>query len=287
MLSISPIVVESNDPSGPCRLFTPMGAASITDANLVSALRELKGMRPRATEDDVSRVLEDNKLPVDAAKSFLIRLNVLKEISSEKRLVVCCNTVAVARAFADYVIGNDAIDCDVVSDADEITRDAYIVYIQTSYSAENVSRLYKACARFDSCIILHSYFVFRHFVIDGFYTPKMGLPDHFSGLHNLAGLNRNPDFKPISWADYFLSDEYAVESLKVPTFDISEIEIHAALHLLYTRLRPFLTLGVAPIFPDDLSTVIELNLDTGRVERHRGVHSVFSPEPRRITDGDR
>lgn len=282
MYSISPFILDAADADGACRLFTPTGATSITDANLASALREFSSMRPHAGQAEVAEVLQRHALPIDAAGRFLSRINVLREMKSDDGVVIFCPSDDLGNALAGCVRNNDAIACHPVADIAEIGNPTFLVAIQAAYSPAAVRQIYAACARNPNCIVLHAYFVFRHFVIDGFYSPSMGLPDHFSGLHNLAGLDRNPGFKPTSWADFFLSDPYALETIAVPTFAASEIEAAAALHLLYMRLRPLLTQGVAPLFPDDLSTVIEMNLDTGRIERHRGAHSTFSAAPRSI-----
>lgn len=282
MFSIAPFVLDAADDNGACKIFTPTGAASITDANLAAALRELASMRPSINDFDVAQVLERNSLPVDAARQFLSRIKVLRQVDSINDVVVYCKSESVCGAVAECIERNDAVACKSVREIDLIGTPSFLVAIQEKYSSALVRELYSACAENRKCILLHSYFVFRHFVIDGFYSPLMGLPDHFSGLHNLAGLDRNPGFKPVSWADFFLADPYAAEALFVPTFEASGIEISAALHLLYTRFRPLLAEGVAPLFPDDLSTVIEMNLDTGRIERHRGAHSNFSSGPRNI-----
>ena len=282
MYSISPFVLDVVGVDGSCRIFTPTGAASITDANLASALREFASMRSRVGDGEVTQVLERNALPVEAAEQFLSRIKVLRRMSADNDVVVYCRSENMCHALTDCIEGNDAVTCMVSTDIEHIGNPTFLIAIQETYSAKTVRDLYAVCAENKQCIFLHSYFVFRHFVIDGLYSPSMGLPDHFSGLHNLAGLDRNPAFKPISWADFFLSDLYSVETLSVPTFQASTIETSAALHLLYTRFRPLVAQGVAPLFPDDLSTIIEMNLDTGRVDRHRGAHSTFSFGPRSI-----
>ncbi|QND61803.1 McbB family protein [Mesorhizobium huakuii] len=282
MYTISPFVLEPADIDGVCKLFTPTGAASISDANLAAALREFSSIRPYIDEHCVSEILERNALPIDAAEQFLTKLKVLRRMKSDESVVIYCASDEISRSLGKCIENNDAITCTSIDDLALIGNPTFLVAIQAAYSSTTAREIYAACARSPECIVLHAYFVFRHFVIDGFYSASMGLPDHFSGLHNLAGLDRNPGFKPTSWADFFLSDPYALNSLSVPTFAALEIEAAAALHLLYTRLRPLLADGVAPLFPDDLSTIIEMNLDTGRIERHRGAHSTYSAEPRTI-----
>lgn len=282
MYLISPFILDPVGVDGTCKLFTPMGVASIIDTDLAAALRELSSMRPHVCQDEVIEVLRRNALPVDAAEQFLSRIKVLREIKPDDSLVIFCASREIGNALADCIGNNDAVACLPVTDIEQIGCPSLLLAVQTSYSVAAVREIYSVCHRCSNCILLHAYFVFRHFVIDGFYSASMGLPDHFSGLHNLAGLDREPGFKPASWADFFLSDPYAIDVLSVPTFTPSEMESGAALHLLYTRLRPMLAQGVSPLFPDDLSTVIEMNFDTGRIERHRGVHSTFSSEPRSI-----
>jgi McbB family protein len=282
MYTISPFVLEAADVDGAFRLFTPTGAASITDANLASALREFSSIRPHVDQHSVSEILARHALPIDAAEQFLTRIKVLRRLKSDESVAVYCPSNDVSRALSTCIENNDAIICNSFEDLTLVQNPTFLIAIQPAYSPSLAREIYAACAKWPNCIVLHAYFVFRHFVIDGFYSASMGLPDHFSGLHNLAGLDRNPGFKPASWADFFLSDPYAVNSLSVPTFAASQIETAAAIHLLYTRVRPLLSDGVAPLFPDDLSTVIEMNLDTGRIERHRGAHSTFSAEPRTI-----
>ncbi|EHS51979.1 hypothetical protein PDO_4945 [Rhizobium sp. PDO1-076] len=282
MYTISPFVLESADIDGVYKLFTPTGAASITDVNLAAALREFSPIRPRINKHVALEILERNGLPIDAAEQFLIKLKILRRMKSDESVVIYCSSDEISRSLAKCIENNDAIICTSVHELALIGRPTFLIAIQAAYTPAAAREIYDACARCPECIVLHAYFVFRHFVIDGFYSASMGLPDHFSGLHNLAGLDRNPGFKPISWADFFLADPYAVTSLSVPTFAALEIEAAAALHLLYTRVRPLLADGVAPLFPDDLSTIIEMNLDTGRIERHRGAHSTFSAGPRSI-----
>jgi len=282
MYTISPFVLEPVDIDGVYKLFTPTGVASITDVHLAAALREISPIRPQIKRQAVSEILKRNGLPIDAAEQFLIKLKVLRRMKSDESVVIYCPSAEISQSLAKCIENNDAIICTSVHDLALIGTPTFLIAIQPAYAAAAAREIYDACARYPECIVLHAYFVFRHFVIDGFYSASMGLPDHFSGLHNLAGLDRNPGFKPTSWADFFLADPYAVSSLSVPTFATLEIEAGAALHLLYTRMRPLLADGVAPLFPDDLSTIIEMNLDTGRIERHRGAHSTLSAGPRSI-----
>lgn len=282
MFSVSPFILSSTPTDGAWQLFTPVGAARITDVNLVAALSELGAMASHICESEIARLLERQALPVSAAQQFLERLKVLRRIDETKSVVVFSPSASIATSVADLILSRDAVSCRFCTDISEIGDADLILVIQDRYDARLVRALYAFCKDRKERIILHSYFVFRHFVIDGFYSAAIDLPDHFSGLHNIAGLDRSAKFKPESWADYFFADPYAIETLPVPTFPAAGIEVSAALHLVYTRMRPFLSEGVSPLFPDDLSTVIELNLDTGRIERHRGVHSNFSTSPRDV-----
>lgn len=282
MFSVSPFILSSASADGAWQLFTPLGAARVTDANLVAALGELSTLDRHVHEDAIGELLERQALPVSAAQQFLERLKVLRRIDEKKNIVIFSPLESIAAGLAELVLNRDAVSCRYCTKVTDFAGADLVLAIQDQYQPQLAREIYSACKEKKECILLHSYFVFRHFIIDGFYSPAIDLPDHFSGLHNLAGLDRSAKFKPASWADFFFADPYAIETLSVPTFPSADIEISAALHLAYTRMRPLLTDGVSPLFPDDLSTVIELNLDTGRVERHRGVHSNFSSTLREI-----
>ncbi|MBD9448607.1 MULTISPECIES: McbB family protein [unclassified Rhizobium] len=282
MLSVSPFVISSAPTDGAWQLFTPVGAARVTDANLVAALGEIKRLQSRVHEREIEKILESQTLPVTAARQFLERLRVLRKVEDMKTVMVFSPSRKLADDVAQLILDRDAVSCRSSANIADIEGADLILAIQDRYEPELARKIYAACKSRKESILLHSYFVFRHFIVDGFYSPAIDLPDHFSGIHNLAGLDRSSKFKPSSWADYFFSDPYAIETLAVPTFPASQIETATALHLAYMRLRPLIADGVSPLFPDDLSTVIELNLDTGRIERHRGVHSNFSSSPRDI-----
>lgn len=282
MFSVSPFVLSSAPADGAWQLFTPVGAARITDANLVAALGEIKALRSRVDEVEIEKILERKTLPVSAAQQFLERLKVLRKVEDMKTVAVFSPSQTLADDVVQLILDRDAVSCRACTTLSDIADADLILAIQDRYEPGLAKDIYAACKSKREAILLHSYFVFRHFIIDGFYSSAIDLPDHFSGIHNLAGLDRSSKFKPSSWADYFFSDPYAIETMHVPTFPAAQIETAVALHLAYMRLRPLIADGVSPLFPDDLSTVIELNLDTGRIERHRGVHSNFSSSLREI-----
>lgn len=282
MFSISPIVLNSEQVDGAWQLFTPVGAAQITDAKLADALRELSTLQPRVPKSEIEQIFEAKDIPVSEALQFLERLKVLRSIEESKSVVIFSPSQDIADNIARLVLERDAVLCSSCTELSQIEGADLILAIQDQYRPSLAREIYSTCKKKKETILLHSYFVFRHFIIDGFYSSAIDLPDHFSGLHNLAGLDRSSKFKPSSWADYFYRDPYSVETISLPTFPTADIERSAALHLAYLRLRPLLTDGVTSLFADDLGTVIELNLDTGRVERHRGVHSNFSSSLRDI-----
>lgn len=280
MISIAQFLLKPAR-NGSWNLFSPAGATRITNTNLAKALQELATAGSRISSDAATNIFQINDLPAETAIEFLITIRIFRKVREDKNITIYSPSMDIARSLASNIETTEGLACKIATKIEEVGPSNFLIAVQDHYSPPSAREIYSICRKHDNCILLHSYFVFRHFVIDGFYSSAMGLPDHFSGLYNIAGLERGIDFKPASWADFFLTDYLAVEEMEIPTFEPSEIERAAALHLVFTRFRPLLNNGLS-LYASDLSTVTELNLDTGRVDRHRGVHSSYSDEPRNV-----
>lgn len=280
MFSISQFLI-TNLQEGIWNLFSPSGATRISNQSLARALQSLESSGSRISKVDAATIFNTQGLDADEAISFLTSIRILRAAHEEASISIYSPSEEIVFLLAESIKLTEGVACKTFTRINSIELSSLLIAVQDQYSSSTAREIYTTCRK-QKCILLHSYFVFRHFVIDGFYSSKMGLPDHFSGLYNLAGLERGIDFKPASWADFFLTDYLAIEKAYVPTFAPTEIERSAALHLLSTRFRPLLNNGLS-LYANDLSTVVELNLDTGRIDRHLGIHSLYSDEPRDLT----
>jgi hypothetical protein len=155
MFLISPFILDAADADGVWKLFTPTGAASITDANLAAALHEFSTMQPHVARTEVANVLQRNALPVDAAGQFLSRIKVLREIKPDDSLVIFCPSNDLGDTLAACIKVNDAIACHSVADIADVGSPSFLVAIQSTYSAAAVREIYASCAgtRTASCFI--------------------------------------------------------------------------------------------------------------------------------------
>lgn len=268
MYSISPFVLGRAGAGEDYRLFAAFGEASIVDANLAAAMHEIAAMQRCVEGREIKQVFERHGLPVEATRRFLRRIHILRLLKVQEDVVVFSKSSEFCRAITDCVACNDAFRWSSTSDIGRIGRPRLLIAIQEMYSPDFVRDLYSWCVDNPDCIVLHAYFVFRHFVIDGFYCLSLGTPDHFEGLRKLAGCERQRALKPTSWVDFFLDDHGSVGTSPIPTFKASSIEISSALYLLYIRFRSMAGQGAASRLPDDFATTIEMNLDSGHIDRH-------------------
>jgi McbB family protein len=204
---------------------------------MIDVLDRLRALGVSAKLPVIDQIFIDGNIDPVAGRSFLERINVLKRYRDDVRVVVYSTDGAIAAMVAAQIEGKDAINVDVIDDLDDIRGSTILICVQAQYD-QGLSRLIvDLCHEEPDLFLLHAYFVLRHFVIDGFYSARMALPDHFSSLYNLAGLDRSSKFKPSSWADIFFAHASAVSATTIPTLSRSALEEGAALHLLYTRFR--------------------------------------------------
>jgi McbB family protein len=246
----------------------------------------MQGEKSRLSTARILQIMiEQGVEDTSAALAFLQNIQLLLTIDSAHRVEVTSVQVELAEQFSDHLRRNDSIEVTVCPEPSGDPDLSLVVVIQGRYSQTHVRRCLDILARSPSVLMVHGYFVLRHFVIDGIYSGVLQSPDHFSSLSNLAGLERPLGFKPTTWADIYLADPQAVVTRAIPTIPPSDLDTSAALHLLYCRVRPFLSPSSPPVFADDLSTIVELNLDTGNVSRHRGFHSMFESRVRQSLGG--
>lgn len=280
MYLISPFSVRTLTSEGGWQVFTPIGVTRLNNQSIVGVLNDFTRFKSIISHSEVCNVLESHQLPVSDAIDFLKRIKIIKTFEEANKLLVISPSLTIAEQFSEILAARDAIHCRYCTRFEDIGGEKIVVAIQDAYDGQFANRLYEACEAKADAIILHSYFVLRHFIIDGFYSKWTNLPDHYSGLYNLAGLERASKFKPASWADFFFSDLYSVEMRAVPTLPLENFEISTALFMLRRRLLPIISEGMDPLFSDDLSTVTEINLDTGTITHNPGMHSSYSESAR-------
>ena len=259
---------------------TPSGVTQFHSTSMVDALDCLKELGPSARQTEIDTILADRKIDPEAGRIFLERINILRRYRDDLRVAVHSPGSGIAPLVAAQIRTNDAIDVYTIDDPSDIAGPVILISIQAEYNKKTARSIVEACNANQDIFLLHAYFVLRNFVVDGFYSSRMALPDHFSSLYNLAGLDRSSKFKPSSWADIFFSQVGTIHSSTIPTLKRSAIEEMAALHLLYTRFRQLISSETTPVFSDDLGTITEMNLDSGAVLRHRANHSHYSASVR-------
>lgn len=259
---------------------TPSGVTRLHDHSMIDVLDRLKVLGASAKQPAIDQIFTDRNIDPDAGRSFLERINILKRYRDDMKVAVYSRDSAIAALIASQIERNDAIDAAIIDDLGDISGSTILICVQAQYDQELSRFVVDLCHRKPDVFLLHAYFVLRHFVIDGFYSARMALPDHFSSLYNLAGLDRSSKFKPSSWADIFFAQASAISATAIPTLSRSALEESAALHLLYMRFRQLIASEMVPVFSDDLGTITEMNLDSGSIQRHRANHSSFSSSMR-------
>jgi McbB family protein len=259
---------------------TPSGVTRLHDNSMIDALDRLRALGSSAGQSAIDQIFSDQSIDPEAGRNFLERINILKRYREDVKVAVYSRDPAIAALIAAQIERNDAIDAAIIDDLGDTSGSTILICVQAQYDQELSRFVVDLCHRQPDVFLLHAYFVLRHFVIDGFYSARMALPDHFSSLYNLAGLDRSAKFKPSSWADIFFAHANAISATAIPTLSRSALEESAALHLLYTRFRQLIASEMLPVFSDDLGTITEMNLDSGSIQRHRANHSSFSSSMR-------
>ncbi|WP_288191598.1 McbB family protein [uncultured Phyllobacterium sp.] len=278
--NIQPYAKIVGEDDGMPFICTPSGVTRLHDHSMIDVLTHLKALGVSTNQPAIDQLFADQNIDPRAGRSFLERINILKRYRDDVRVVVYSTDGAMAVMVAAQIERNDAVDVVIIDELGDISGPTILICVQAQYDHGLARAIVDLCHHKPDLFLLHAYFVLRHFVIDGFYSVRMALPDHFSSLYNLAGLDRSSKFKPSSWADVFFAHASAVSTTTVPTLPRSSLEESAALHLLYTRFRQLIASEMVPVFSDDLGTVTEMNLDSGHIQRHRANHSSFSSSMR-------
>jgi McbB family protein len=242
---------------------------------MIAVIKALQSYSGPIAQSALHTLLENHDIKGDLGQAFLERLGVIQPRRTDIAVAVYSKDKESVDLLLAHIRANDSVEASATDDPLNILEPTLFVVIQSAYCPHFSLEITDICRKNKNLLLLNAYFIFRHFIIDGLFSYEMGLPDHFSVIDRFIFLDRSPHFKPASWSELFYADS-TTQLTSVPTLPVAPLEKIGALYTLYTRLRPLISYGTPPFFPNDMSTIFELNLDTGVLQKHVGAHSPHS-----------
>jgi len=251
--------------------YTTQGAVRLTSLTMQEALKSLKICQTPITQEALHALLAHYEIEPKAGQVFLERMRIIGLIPPTNAVAIYTSEPRMGEALLTHIQANDAVDITLTDDPLSLAEPTLLIALQATYCPSFSRQVTQMCTTNHNLLLAHGYFIYRHFISDGLFSAAMGLPDHFTMIEHLTSLERSANFRPSSWAELFCGSPS--QRTSIPTLPMTALEKNAGLHMFYSRLRNFFSYGTSPFHVSDISTIWELNLDTGIVEKHRSTYS--------------